>query len=407
MSIFAEILCKQFPTVQYPSVNNYSFTLLEDSYQYNKLYYNAIKLIYNIYFMSYNNKHNSISNNKFNILNIIILNNKNICEFEKKFFLIEFYKAQKIYSAFRELAKLYKFKYRHKFEIDMDLCFNKYSNLNSSILINLLENNIIYKFRLSDLVNIINNALLNAPDFFAEPYNIRNPYTNLPFSIANLYNIYFKIKKSNLIMPIIFNLYFLANFNLDKFKNENECFIRDKCIDRFVKSDSINEQHEYIMKMFYSYHNFIYFTLHPLFPKKTIVTIFKNYLKSYLLYEYSLNPYIRETSKIHLEYKLALFSQLNPDFGKKIWIKKRKNDQTKLYYKFNDTVLDTSNLSNNNIQIPHVLTRNEIYNYTLEENSNEILSDEILSDETLSDITLSDETLSDRTLSDEETYENE
>jgi len=355
MSIFAEILCKQFPNIQSPSVNNYFINQLNISYQHNKLYYNAIKLIYNIYFLPYKN----ILKNKFYIFNIIILKNKNIFNFEKEFFLLEFYKAQKTYSAFRKLAIIYKFKYYKKFEIDMDLCFTKFSDLNTSILITLLENNIIYKFRLSDLINIINKSLINSPDFFASPHEIRNPYTNLPFSLSNLYNIYFKLKKSNLIMPILFDLYFRSNFNLDKFKNENECFIRDKYIDYFIKSGSINEHYEYIMKMFYVYHNFIYFTIHPLFPKKSIAKVFKSYLKSFLLREYSLNPNIRDKYHIHLEYKLALFSQLNPDFGKKIWIKKRRNNQLKLYYYFNDNVNETSNYTSINTNIPSFLIRSE------------------------------------------------
>jgi len=368
MSIFAEILCKQFPNIEYPSVNNQSIYKLTNSYNYDKLYYNAVKLIYNIYFLPYKNSFN----NKFDIFNTVILNNKNICDFEKDFFLMEFYKAQKTYSAFRKLALIFKFKYYKKFEFDMDLCFNKFENLNTSILITLLENNIIYTFRISDLINIINNALLNAPDFFAEPHNIRNPYTNLPFCNANLYNIYFKLNKSNFIMPILFNLYFISNFNLEKFKNENESYIRDKYIDAYVKVDSINDHYEYIMKMFYVYHNFIYFTLHPLFPKKTIVKVFKKYLKPFLLREYSLNPSIREKYHLHLEYKLALFSQLNPEFGKKIWVRKRRNDQSQLYYLFNDTVNEPTRLeSTRNITIPQFLSRNEIINENNNENNNE------------------------------------
>ena len=356
MSLFAEILCKQFPSITYPAVNNHSIYQLTNSYKYDKLYYNAIKLIYNIYFLPYK----PTLNNKFNIFNVIILKNNNISDFEKIFFINEFCKAQKTYSAFRKLATMYKFKYYKKFEIDMDLCFNKFLNLDASILITLLENNIIYKFRLSDLINITNKSLLHAPNFFAEPYEIRNPYTNLPFSIANLYNIYFKLKTSTLNMPILFYLYYLSNFDLEKFKNENECFMRDKYIDSFVKIGSINEQYEYIMKMFYTYHNFIYFTLDPLFPKKTIVKIFKKYLKPYLLREYSLNPYIREKKHIHLEYKLSLFSKLNPEFGKKIYIRKRRNNQVRLYYYFNENVVETSNIVNNNSSfVSSFLTGNE------------------------------------------------
>jgi len=361
MSIFAEILCKLFPTVKFPTVNNNSIYELNNSYSHNKLYYNAVKLIYNIYFLPFNKNYNGVNNNKFNILNIIILNNKNINKFHKHFFLIQFYKAQKTYSAFRKLAILYKFKHGQQFEIDTDLCFNNFTKLNKSILISIFENNILYKFRISDLVNIINKSLSNAPNFFAEPSEIRNPYTNLPITLANLYNIYFKLKNSNYIMPLLFHQYFISNFDLNIFKNENECIIRDKSIDNFVKTDSIDEQYEYIMKMFYTYHNFIYFTLHPFFPKKKLVNIFKKYLKPFLLREYSLNPFIREKYNIDLQYKLALFSQLNPDFGKKIYKKTSRNNINNLHYTFNETVIESSNLIYDYpTNIPDYLNRTEI-----------------------------------------------
>lgn len=360
MSVFAEILCKEFPYIKFPSINKYSLYALDESYKYNKLYYNAIQLIYNIYYLPYNKKYSKY--NKFNILNNVILNNKYITDSEKEFFLLEFSKAQKRYSAFRNLAIMYRFKYANKFESDTDLCFNKFNQLNENILIQLFENKILYKFRISDLLNIINKALSNAPEFFADPCAIRNPYTNLPFSLANLYNIYFKLRTTNYIIPILFHQYFISNFDIEKFKNDNECIIRDKCIENFIKSDSIDEKYEYIMRMFYVYYNYIYFTLHPQFPKNILVNIFKDYLKLFLLREFSLNPSIRNKCNIQLQYKLALFSQLNPEFGKKIWVKKRRNNQDRLYYYFNISVNDSTNINYNNTVIPTFLHRSEINN---------------------------------------------
>jgi len=360
MSIFAEILCKQFPEVQFPSVNNDSIYKLNEAYKYNKIYYNAIKLIYNIYFLPYNKKHNNINNTKFSIFDIVIFHNDEIASDEKAFFLSQFCLAQKTYSAFRKLATIYKYKHATRFELDMDLCFNKFSNLSQNILITLFEKNIIYKFRISDLINIINKCLSNAPYFFSEPLDIRNPYTNLPFSSANLYNIYFTLKTTNYIMPILFHQYFVSNFDLVKFKTENECIIRDKSINQFIKNESIDECYEYIMKMFYVYHTYIYFTLHSQFPKKKVVTTFKKYLKLFLLREYSLNPMIREKCNIELEYKLALFSQLNPEYGKKLWLKKRRNNENQLYYYFNTTVHEMSGF--NYTSRSNILNTTEIYN---------------------------------------------
>ena len=47
-------------------------------------------------------------------------------------------------------------------------------------------------------MNIINKSIINCPDMFVEPLDIKNPYTNIPFSKAGSYNIYFKINKTYL-----------------------------------------------------------------------------------------------------------------------------------------------------------------------------------------------------------------
>ena len=344
MSIFAEILCKHFPNIPIPSIDSYSITKLKYSNGYSTRYYNIIKLVYHIYFMPYRENYDKSFINKFNLLYDIVLNNIDIPKYEKDFLLMKFCSAQLVYSNFRKIARLFKFKYSRKFEIDCDLCFRPLNNLKEHIMATVLENKIIYKFRISDLINIINESLSYSPYFFAEPYNIKNPYTNVPFSIANLYNIYFKIKKTNYIMPLLFHQYFMSNFDLLEFKHNNECLIRDKAIDNFVEDSSIDEKHEYILKMFYIHHSCILFSVDSHFPKLKLVTTFYKYLKHFLKELYSLNPHIKEKNRIHIEYNLTLFSQLNPDFGKKIWVRKRRQQQSILYYTFNDDVIESSDL---------------------------------------------------------------
>ena len=219
MSLFAEILCNQFPDITFPSINYTSISRLKRSYTYSSVYYNSIQLIYHTYFMRYKKTYKKDSINKFDIFDFVILKDKELTIVEKNHFLQKFSKAQLHYSSFRKLAKLFKLKRYREFEIDTDLCFQPFSNLNKSMLISLLENNILYKFRISDLINIANKSLSHSPYFFAEPCSIKNPYTNIPFSTANLYNLYFKIQETNYIMPFLFHLYFVSDFNLNKFKN--------------------------------------------------------------------------------------------------------------------------------------------------------------------------------------------
>ena len=345
MSVFAELLWKQFPNIDFPGVDHSSVNKLTISWRYNSLYHISVRLIYHIYLLPYDdnkwNNNKSSYKNKFEVMDDVILNNKRITNCEIEYFFNKFNKAQNAYIAFRKIAQHCKYKYGKRFEIDADLCFNAFSQFSPKITISLLENNIIYKFRLSDLVNIINKSLTNAPHFFVEPLEVKNPYTNLPFSSCNLYNIYFKLKEINYVMPILFQQYFSSNFDLVRFKNYNECFIRDKAIDNFMKDASIDEQYQYILKMFYIHYRSVYFKIDPYFPRPKIVSVFKSYLHSFLQEEYSLNPYVRETKKIQLEYNLSIFSQLNPDFGKRIWVRKRPSASYPTTYSFHDNVISS------------------------------------------------------------------
>ena len=356
MSLFAEILYKQLPTVTtFPSINKKYINELKLSLDYNTTYHINIKLLYQIYFLPYT-EHFLLPKkytNKFQILEDIILNNPHIIDSERLDFVYKFMTTQRAYNSFRRLANYFRFKHQKHFEMDTDLCFVKFSDLSPKILITLLDKNTVYIFRISDLINIINKALTYAPHFFAEPYEIKNPYTNLPFTINNLYNIYFRLLNSSFIMPILYQLFFLSNFDLIRFKDKNECFIREKTIENFMSYASIDEKHYQINNMFYTHYKSVSFMIHSHFPREKLVSVFNKYLKSFLLEEYSLNPVIREHNKFTLESSLSLFSKLNPAFGQRILIKKRRASTTLvspiIQYMYNDTVNEDHTLNHNTL----------------------------------------------------------
>lgn len=319
MSLFAQILCEQFPNVQFPCINNLHIKYLNSSYYDSNLVHNiGLQLVYNIYYLNLNTDPKKIGSNKFTILNELILSNTNLNEQLINYYFINFCYSQKIYNIFRRFVLRVKLKYTKKFEISTDLCFNPFNSLKENMIISFIEKDTLYKFRISDIINIINKSLSNSLNFFADPLPIKNPYTNLPFCLSNLYNIYFRIKNSNYNMPILFHQFFISNFNLLNFQNNNECLIREKAINYFIKDATLDEKYEYINKMFYSHYEQVLFEIDPLFPKKNLVKTFDKYIYSFLLEEFSLNPYVRDTNRIKLNYNLILFSQLNPNFGKRI-----------------------------------------------------------------------------------------
>ena len=125
----------------------------------------------------------------------------------------------------RKLLALYKFKQicllktNKSLNEQIDLNFNPISSMNSKYYITLIHNKHKSQFSMFDLIRIINSSLSYKLNFFPEPKKIKNPWDNEPFSISNLYNIYFFIKKSNLTMPTLFSRFFESNFDIKHFEN--------------------------------------------------------------------------------------------------------------------------------------------------------------------------------------------
>ena len=142
------------------------------------------------------------------------------------------YKAQGIYKAFSSLARICRRKYTNN-SIDTDLLLNPI-NENDRNVIKIYQSKSNYLFTIKDLINHIETSLSNTENYFAKPLEIKNPYNNLVFSYAILYNIYFKVRQSNYKMPMLFHNYFLCNFDMNNFKIENEYLIRDTYIKKII-----------------------------------------------------------------------------------------------------------------------------------------------------------------------------
>ena len=149
MSLFGEFLWKQFPNIDFQSISNVSINKLNTACKYISIYHTSIKLIYHIYFLPYDDKWSTSRKsfkNKFHVLDTVILKNKLITFNEKQYFLEKFMISQKIYAAFRKLANIYRYKYGKRFEIDADLCFNKFTH---HVFIKTICINLLFIFKLN------------------------------------------------------------------------------------------------------------------------------------------------------------------------------------------------------------------------------------------------------------------
>jgi hypothetical protein len=165
----------------------------------------------------------------------------------KYFFMKNIQKIQKTYFALNKFAFHYKFK-KSKIIVNEDLYLNLIDE-KAKNSISIYQDNSIYKFILSDLVNIINNSLSNSSYFFSEPLPCKNPFNNIPFNKSTLYNIYFTVKKYNMVVSELFHFYFLSNFNLTKFKEDYETFLRDYVIKNYVYSKNYDILYSEVMGM--------------------------------------------------------------------------------------------------------------------------------------------------------------
>ena len=255
---------------------------------------------------------------KYNYLRFIIFNdffNKET----KESFLDNFMKAQRKYFIIKRTLRYYRYR-KAEIQINTDIFLNPINIYDKNIFV-LFQNNKKYLFTITDLVNLINSALGHTDYFFSSPLICKNPYNNMPFNKSELYNIYFFMKSTNIIIPTLFHNFFITNFSLSKFKLENEDNIREYAIKNYITNTCERELRRKILQML----RYTYYTnnikIHKEFQTNTLIKIMKPYLNLYLHAIYS----TESNKKIHYEHLLNMglkqFARYNPRFGRKTIVK--------------------------------------------------------------------------------------
>ena len=164
-------------------------------------------------------------------------------------------------------------------------------------------------------------------DFSLIQFLLKNPWDNNVFTINNLYNIYFFIKKiDNINIPILFFRFFQSNFYLKDFLDNNQLIIK-----KFIINNYRNIQDD--KKIFYirnmlrifnqsitSSNNSDRIYVDKLYPDKKLIHIFEDYLKMYLLSKYSYESDIRIKNRINLHKRLKLFKKNNLHLVEKLYV---------------------------------------------------------------------------------------
>ena len=228
-------------------------------------------------------------------------------------------RSQRHYSALRKFAHIFKAK-RAPIIMHTDLYLNEIRVTERNVIV-LLQHNCRYLFTITDLNKIIETSLCNSPYFISEPIPVKNPYNKMPFSKSDLYNIYFQIKDRLMRTPDILYQFFICNFNLTKFKRDNQVLIREKYIHRFIDNEDQETLVDYIQNAL-SFNTNI--KIDDDFPDDDLVRIFKPYLRLYLEMNYSIDSSVRHRSKCLLMHKLHIFHMHNPQFGRRLYRLKNK-----------------------------------------------------------------------------------
>ena len=204
-------------------------------------------------------------------------------------------------------------------DIENDLFMNKLSDFKNKFVISILEKNTIYKFRISDIVNLWVLALTHTDQLFVDPINLKNPYTNIEFSKSALYNIYFKLINCGFIVPNLITSHIKYNLDTKMFTIRNYPELKEIAILTFMREGSYLEKYEQIVNMLHDFRRDIkYYTMSTTCTtsvKIRVTKVFSNYLFLYLESKYSCNPLIKDESEKRVKEKLSKFADEEPYFG--------------------------------------------------------------------------------------------
>lgn len=317
MRTFAKIISTFFPNIDITCVQNNIFLIKSHNANIDTANIISDNLNYHLIYSL-----NLLNSKKFNVLRDNILNNIFIDSETKQKYIDIFCKAQKHYYSLCKLARLFKIKKARFFDVDTDLGMNQLSEIDQSMIIHIYDQHtrVKYRFKIFDIIQIINFSLSYSDNYFSSPQFIKNPYTNIKFTLAQMYNIYYFIKNSKYIVPNLLHLFYLTNFNLNTFILQNECYIRDFYIKNNHKNLSNKNKIDLIYEMLHDYDYYLQdVVIHPDFPQWKLLDIFKHYLYDFLINKYSLSPTMRSNSNDKLITEFTLFNKLNPLFGRKIY----------------------------------------------------------------------------------------
>ena len=191
------------------------------------------------------------------------------CIIKKMFYFIQ--RVKNIINKFIHFCKL---RYSKVFN-DRNTCFEPLKNN----CLKLNEDGFNYNFDLFEIKKITKNCFNYSEYDIPIILKLKNPYTNKPFSLHNVYNIYFYLLK-NYSVPHMFNNYMSNNMQLRITKVFNSIYLFVNCMERNYNTMTRQDKIFYIKKMFrmYEYDNICKM------PNNVLYELFNKIAKYFYIY---------------------------------------------------------------------------------------------------------------------------
>lgn len=235
--------------------------------------------------------------------------------------LDNFGKGMRAYLGFSMLARRYKIAKAKDSGMTTDLFGEELEHLPPHTVISMYDDatRSNYRFRVSDLLRIVNSSLCNSPGLFSMPLWPRNPFTNLPFTEAQLLNLYEHVRRSRLPMPLILQEFIRHGLDLDAFSEEMEPMIRNRAVRALVRNADVENKAKLIRDMMDDVGSVVgASSIDEDFPDQALVDALGRYLEDYLMSMYSICPGKKAVSIKRCGVGLKRFYRRNPTFGRRI-----------------------------------------------------------------------------------------
>jgi hypothetical protein len=233
--------------------------------------------------------------------------------------------------AIRRFVGRWKWYRAKQFDVECDLESTSLLDFPRSETIELLEDGTRYRFRITDLIRVIDSAVLSLDDeMFANPLPIRNPYTNIQFSIANLYNIYFHIHASRRTVPLIIRLLFTQEFDVEHMVERYEATVRDLAIRSYTANMTSEMKLFYIEGMLDTYNTdpIMWIRIDKRFPDIQRIRTFEPFLEKYLLSVFGFNPDMTQRYFAETGVRIFRFKATHPRYGRRVRIMEFRFDRS-------------------------------------------------------------------------------